>query len=119
MVDGATPIPLIVKIGVRRVDGHDRLDATMSSMNIGAHCLEGWVGAWATVQFVRDVDVQRELWAKIGNRRVDFARPRETAVGAVTLDPDKVEAVQRKAIEAESRDVGGCVGGNIAPAHHF
>src|SRR6266853_1335078 len=119
MIDGAAPIPLIVKIGVRRVDRHDRLDGTISSMNIGARFFDGWVGVWATVQFVRDVDVQREVWAKIGNRRVYFACPRNAAVGTVTLDPDKVKAVQPSAIEAEIRHVGGCVGDNIAPAHYF
>src|SRR4029077_21150544 len=119
MIDGATPIPLIVKIGIRRVDGNDRLDVAICSMNVCAHCLEGCVSVWATIQFVRDVDVQREVWAKICNRRVDLACPRNTAVGTVTLDPNKVEAVQRKTIEAESRDVRGCIGGNVGPAHYF
>src|SRR5260370_19489292 len=88
-------------------------------MGICAHGLDSCVVAGAAIQFVSEVEVQPEARGKIGSRSVDLASRRNTAVGTVALNADKVVAVQPRTIEAEIGDIGGCVGGNIVPADHF
>src|SRR5229473_3562779 len=117
MVDGAAPIALVEEIRVGGVDGHYGLDAWIGGMGVSTHGLEGRVSAGAAIQFVGDVEVQREACRKTGRRSVDLAGRRNAAIRAVALNPDKVGAVQPRAIEAEIGHVGGCVVSNII--HYF
>src|SRR5882672_10598005 len=78
-------------------------------MGVHANGLEGRVCLWATIEFVGDVEVQRETCRKIGSRSVDLACRWNAAIEAVALNSDKVVAVQPGAIEAEIGHVRGSV----------
>src|SRR6266699_383391 len=117
VVDGAAPITLVEEIRVGGVDGHYGLDAWIGGMGVGTHGLENRVRAGAAIQFVGDIEVQREACGEIGRCGVDLTGRREGVIGTIALDPDKIVAVQPRAIEAEIGHVGGCVRGYII--HHF
>src|SRR6266436_6397640 len=117
MVDGAAPIALVEEIRVGGVDGHYGLDAWIGGMGVGTHGLEGRVSTGAAIQFIGEVEVQRQACRKTGSGGVDLGSRREAAIGTVALNPDKVGAVQPRAIEAEIGHVGGCVVSNII--HYF
>src|SRR5260370_34446986 len=86
-------------------------------MGVGSYGLENRVRASAAVQFGRDVEVQWEACREIGGRGVDLGSRREGVIRTIAPNPDKIVAVQPRAIEAEIGHVGGCVRGYII--HHF
>src|SRR6266436_3952743 len=117
MVDGAAPIALVKEIRVGGVDGNYGLDAWIGGMGVSTHGLKGGVSAGAAIQFVGDIEVQGEADGEIGGCGVDLTGRREAAIGTVALNPNKVGAVQPRAIETEIGHVGGCVVGDII--HYF
>src|SRR5262249_31584846 len=119
MVDSAAAITLVKEIWVRSIKGHHRLDTAIGSVSVEAHSLDRSVIGSASIQFVREIEVQPKTRGEIRSCRINLACGRDDSVRPVALDADKVVAVQPRAIEPVAGNVRGRVGSYVVPAHNF